>query len=133
MDDDSAACDPPRAARRTLNLTVAYHDACHLAHAQGVRREPRALLASIPGVRVVPIEESEICCGSAGIFNLVQPEMAAQLGRRKADHIARTSPDVVVTSNPGCILQIRAAAEQAGHTYRVMHIVELLDRATATR
>jgi len=108
---------------------VAYHDACHLAHAQGVRREPRALLASIPGVSVVPIEESEICCGSAGIFNLVQPEMAGQLGRRKADYIAKASPDVVVTSNPGCILQIRAAAAQAGHTYRVMHIVELLDQS----
>ncbi len=83
-----AACDPPRAPRRELKLKVAYHDACHLAHAQGVRREPRKVLASIPGVSVVPIEESEICCGSAGIFNLVQPEMAAQLGRRKADHIA---------------------------------------------
>jgi glycolate oxidase iron-sulfur subunit len=124
-----AACDPPRSPRRALNLKVAYHDACHLAHAQGVRLEPRALLASIPGVSVLPIEESEICCGSAGIFNLVQPDMAAQLGRRKADHIARTSPDIVVTSNPGCILQIRAAATQAGHTYQVMHIVELLDRA----
>ena len=124
-----AICDPPRAPRRELNLKVAYHDACHLAHAQGVRAEPRKVLASIPGVSVVPFEEAEICCGSAGIFNLVQPEMAAQLGRRKADHIARSSPDVVVTSNPGCILQIRAAAAQAGHTYRVMHIVELLDRA----
>jgi glycolate oxidase iron-sulfur subunit len=124
-----AACDPPRSPRRALNLKVAYHDACHLAHAQGVRLEPRALLASIPGVSVLPIEESEICCGSAGIFNLVQPQMAAQLGRRKADHIAKTSPDVVVTSNPGCILQIRAAAAQAGHTYRVMHIVELLDQS----
>jgi glycolate oxidase iron-sulfur subunit len=124
-----ATCDPPRAPRRELKLKVAYHDACHLAHAQGVRAEPRKVLASIPGVSVVPFEESEICCGSAGIFNLVQPEMAAELGRRKADHIARSLPDVVVTSNPGCILQIRAAAAQAGHTYRVMHIVELLDRA----
>src|SRR5204862_66482 len=82
--------------RRERRLTVAYHDACHLAHAQGIRREPRALLASIPGLNVVAIEESDICCGSAGIFNLVQPEMAATLGRRKADHIAKTSPDVVV-------------------------------------
>src|SRR5262245_8041660 len=124
-----AASELPRAPRRELKLTVAYHDACHLAHAQGVRREPRALLASIPGVTVVPFEESEICCGSAGIFNLVQPELAAQLGRRKADYIAKASPDVVVTSNPGCILQIRAAAAQAGHTYRVMHVIELLDQA----
>ena len=78
---------------------------------------------------VVPFDESEICCGSAGIFNLVQPEMASQLGKRKADNIARSSPDVVVTSNPGCILQIRSAAAQDGHSYRVMHIVELLDQS----
>jgi glycolate oxidase iron-sulfur subunit len=124
-----AALDPPVARRRELKLKVAYHDACHLAHAQGVRAEPRNVLASIPGVSIVPFEESEICCGSAGIFNLVQPEMAAQLGRRKAENIARTAPDVVVTSNPGCILQIRAAAAQANHPYRVMHIVELLDQS----
>lgn len=124
-----ATCDPPRASRRSLALKVAYHDACHLAHAQGVRAEPRKVLSSIPGVSVVPFDESEICCGSAGIFNLVQPEMASQLGKRKADNIARSSPDVVVTSNPGCILQIRSAAAQAGHSYRVMHIVELLDQS----
>ena len=124
-----ASFDVPRAPRRPINLRVAYHDACHLAHAQGVRREPRALLASIPGVTIVPLEESEICCGSAGIFNLVQPEMAAALGRRKAENIARALPEVVVTSNPGCILQITAAAQEAGHSYQVLHIVELLDSA----
>ena len=124
-----ATCDPPRASRRSLPLKVAYHDACHLAHAQGVRAEPRKVLSSIPGVTLVPFEESEICCGSAGIFNLVQPEMASQLGKRKADNIARSAPDVVVTSNPGCILQIRSAAVQAGHHYKVMHVVELLDQA----
>ncbi len=119
----------PRAPRQTMNLRVAYHDACHLAHAQNVRREPRQLLESIPGVSLVPFAEGEICCGSAGIFNLVQPEMAATLGARKAAHINDAAPDVVVTSNPGCILQIRAAAEAAGHRYRVMHIVDLLDQA----
>lgn len=124
-----AGIEPPRAARQTMTLRVAYHDACHLGHAQGVRREPRALLSSIPGVTVVPIEESEICCGSAGIFNLVQPELATPLGDRKAAHIAAANPDVVVTSNPGCILQIRAAAERAGQPIKVMHIVELLDKA----
>jgi glycolate oxidase iron-sulfur subunit len=121
--------DPPRATRRAMPLRVAYHDACHLAHAQGIRREPRQLLASIPGVTVTPIGEGEICCGSAGIFNLVQPEMAATLGRRKAGHIHDTSPDVVVTSNPGCILQLRAAARERGDTWPVIHIVELLDAA----
>jgi glycolate oxidase iron-sulfur subunit len=124
-----AGFDTLRAPRRHMALRVAYHDACHLAHAQGIRAEPRAVLATIPGLTVVPIMESEICCGSAGIFNLVQPEMAATLGQRKAGHIADATPDVVVTSNPGCILQIRAAAERAGHPYRVLHIVELLDAA----
>jgi glycolate oxidase iron-sulfur subunit len=119
----------PRAPRRTMNLRVAYHDACHLAHAQGIRSEPRQALASVPGITLIPFAEGEICCGSAGIFNLVQPEMAATLGDRKAAHINDAAPDVVVTSNPGCILQIRAAAERGGHSYRVMHLVELLDAA----
>ena len=118
---------PARAVRHPLSLRVAYHDACHLAHAQGVRREPRQLLESIPGLTLVPLADSEICCGSAGIFNLVEPRMAAELGRRKAGHLADATPDVVVTSNPGCILQIGASARAAGHTFRVLHIVELLD------
>jgi glycolate oxidase iron-sulfur subunit len=118
---------PARAVRHPLSLRVAYHDACHLAHAQGVRREPRQLLESIPGLTLVPLADSEICCGSAGIFNLVEPRMAADLGRRKAGHLADATPDVVVTSNPGCILQIGASARAAGHTFRVLHIVELLD------
>jgi glycolate oxidase iron-sulfur subunit len=118
-----------RAARRPMPIRVAYHDACHLAHAQGVRREPRAVLASIPGVTIVPIGESDICCGSAGIFNLVQPELAATLGDRKAAHIAAANADVVVTSNPGCILQIQAAAERAARPVKVLHVMELLDSA----
>jgi glycolate oxidase iron-sulfur subunit len=124
----------PRAPRAAMPLRVAYHDACHLAHAQGVRREPRQLLESIPGITVVPVAESEICCGSAGIFNIVQPEMAATLGARKAGHLHDTAADVVVTCNPGCILQIRAAARERGDTYRVAHIIELLDDSiTPTR
>ena len=117
----------PQAARHPLQLRVAYHDACHLGHAQGIRREPRALLQAIPGVTIVPFAEGEICCGSAGIFNLVQPEMAGELGRRKAANIADSTPDVVVTSNPGCILQITAAARAAGYSYSVVHVAELLD------
>ena len=118
---------PARAPRHPMPLRVAYHDACHLAHAQGIRQQPRDLLESIPGVTIEPLAESEICCGSAGIFNLVQPEMAGALGRRKADHIETTGADVVVTSNPGCILQIRTAAQAAGHQRPIVHIVELLD------
>ena len=117
---------PPRAPRRPLPLRVAYHDACHLAHAQGVRRPPRQILESIPGVTLVPLADAEICCGSAGIFNLVEPEMAAELGRRKVARIAEAAPDVVVTSNPGCILQMAANARAAGHEFRIVHLVELL-------
>jgi glycolate oxidase iron-sulfur subunit len=119
----------PRAPRHSTPLRVAYHDACHLAHAQGVRAEPRRVLQSIPGISIVPIAESEICCGSAGIFNLVQGEMAAELGHRKASHISQAEPDVVVTTNPGCILQIQAAARRRGDRYQVLHLVELLDAA----
>ena len=121
----------PQAARGPIQARVGYHDACHLAHAQGVRAEPRALLQTIPGLTLVPLAEPDICCGSAGIFNLVQPEMAATLGQRKAAHIADAGVDIVVTSNPGCILQIRAAARHAGFAYRVLHIAELLDRSIA--
>jgi glycolate oxidase iron-sulfur subunit len=128
-----AGLAPTRATRHPIAARVAYHDACHLAHAQGVRREPRDLLAGIPGLTVVPVAESEICCGSAGIFNLTQPAMASSLGRRKAANLADVAPDTVVTSNPGCILQIRAAARDAGFTYRVLHIVELLDASISGR
>jgi glycolate oxidase iron-sulfur subunit len=119
----------PQAPRRPIQARVAYHDACHLAHAQGVRAEPRAILQTIPGVEVVQLAEPDICCGSAGIFNLVQPEMAGELGQRKAAHIADARVDLVVTSNPGCILQIRAAMRAQDRPPKVIHIVELLDRA----
>jgi glycolate oxidase iron-sulfur subunit len=116
----------PVATRHPLALRIAYHDACHLAHGQGVRQQPRALLSAIPQASVLAIAEGDICCGSAGIFNLVQPEMAGALGRRKAGHIADTGADIVVTSNPGCILQIRAS-QTASQARPVMHIVEVID------
>jgi glycolate oxidase iron-sulfur subunit len=122
-----AGLGPAQAARHPLDLRVAYHDACHLAHAQGVRQAPRDLLAAIPGVTLVPIADGDICCGSAGIFNLVQPEMAAELGRRKAGNIAAARPDVVATTNPGCMLQINAAARASGETMPIVHVVEILD------
>jgi glycolate oxidase iron-sulfur subunit len=121
----------PTVPRRPMTVRVAYHDACHLAHAQSVRQPPRALLATIPGLTVVPLGEPDVCCGSAGIFNLVQPEMAAALGRRKADHITGSAAEIVVTSNPGCILQLRAALRTSGRTTQVLHIVELLDQSIA--
>ena len=117
----------PRAARQPLQAKVAYHDACHLAHAQGVRAQPRELLRTIPGLELVSPVESEVCCGSAGIYNLVQPEAAGDLGVRKVRHIAALEPDLVATGNPGCTIQIAAAAAQAGFRWPVVHPIELLD------
>jgi glycolate oxidase iron-sulfur subunit len=124
-----ASLGPPRAPRHPLALRVAYHDACHLAHAQGVRQPPRDLLRSIPGLELVPFAEQEICCGSAGIYNLVEPDAAQQLGDRKTSHIASVQPDVVATANPGCMLQIRAGAARQQQTWSVVHPIELLDAA----
>ena len=122
-----AEVGPPRAARHPLKARVAYHDACHLAHGQGVRAEPRALLQAIPGVELVSPAEAEICCGSAGIYNLVQPGPAADLGDRKARHLAALSPDMIATANPGCTLQIAAAGRRLGHNWPVFHPIELID------
>jgi glycolate oxidase iron-sulfur subunit len=116
-----------RAIRRPLAARVVYHDACHLAHGQGVRTQPRALLQGIPGIELLTPGESEICCGSAGIYNLVQPGPAAQLGARKVRHIAALSPDMIATANPGCTLQIAAAARGLGHDWPIFHPIELID------
>ena len=116
-----------RAVRRPLPARLVYHDACHLAHGQGVRTQPRALLQGIPGIELLTPAESEICCGSAGIYNLVQPGPAAQLGVRKVRHIAALSPDMIATANPGCTLQIAAAARGLGHDWPIFHPIELID------
>lgn len=118
---------PARATRHPLPMRLAYHDACHLAHAQGVRHQPRKLLAAIPGVQLVPFAEEEICCGSAGIYNLVEPEPAAQLGDRKVKHISGAQPDAVATANPGCLLQIAAAARRAGRRWPLFHPIQLIE------
>ena len=117
----------PQASRHRLPIRVAYHDACHLQHAQGVRLPPRRLLQAIPGLEVREIAESEICCGSAGIYNLLQPEAAGQLRDRKVRHILRTEADLIVSSNPGCILQISDGLAQAGQPVPIVHLIELLD------
>jgi len=114
----------PRAPRHPVPLTVAYHDACHLAHAQGVRAEPRQMLATVPGLTVIQPEEWEICCGSAGLYNLLEPEPAAELGRRKVANLTATGATAVVAGNPGCALQIAA---HAGGRLPVYHPVEILD------
>jgi glycolate oxidase iron-sulfur subunit len=114
-----------------LEVTVAYHDACHLAHGQRVRSQPRALLAAIPGVRLVELRDSDLCCGSAGVYNLLQPEMAGRLLDMKLDRIAETGAPIVAAGNPGCALQIAAGARRRGLALEVRHPVELLARAVA--
>jgi glycolate oxidase iron-sulfur subunit len=118
---------PKQAQRNPLRLKVAFHDSCHLQHAQGVRAQPRNLLAAIPELEILEIPEVAICCGSAGIYNLVQPNAANELGDRKAGLIAALDADVVVTGNPGCILQLQASLQRAGKTIPVMHTIQLLD------
>jgi glycolate oxidase iron-sulfur subunit len=118
--------EAPRAERHHVPSKVAYHDACHLAHAQGVRAEPRDLLAAIPGLELVEPAEWEICCGSAGVYNLVKPEPAAELGERKARNLLDTGADVVAAANPGCALQIAAHSERLGRRLPVLHPMELL-------
>ncbi len=119
----------PRAPRGPVPLRVAYHDACHLQHAQGVRVQPRQLLKGIPGVDVREIGESEICCGSAGIYNLLEPEAATELRDRKVQNILKTGADVIVSGNPGCLLQIATGLEAAGRPMRIMHLVEVVDQS----
>ncbi|MGH9078461.1 MAG: (Fe-S)-binding protein, partial [Acidimicrobiales bacterium] len=115
------------APRHPVPLRAAYHDACHLRHAQGVFAQPRRLLAAIPGLELVEVPEGDLCCGSAGVYNLVQPEAAAELGDRKAANVASTGAQVVVSANPGCSLQIAAALRRRDHPIPVVHTVEILD------
>ena len=119
----------PRAPRHPIPLRIAYHDACHLQHAQQITKEPRQVLATIPELQVHEIPEAGLCCGSAGIYNLVEPEAARELGSRKARHVVATGADVVVSSNPGCLLQMKTALqlEEKGRAFRTMHLVELVD------
>jgi glycolate oxidase iron-sulfur subunit len=114
----------PAAPRHPIEARVAYHDACHLGHSQGVRTQPRAVLRSIPGLEVTDIPEAELCCGSAGIYNLVMPEAGADLGRRKIANVMAVDPDALATGNPGCLLQIRRYLPQ---DLPMFHPIELVD------
>jgi glycolate oxidase iron-sulfur subunit len=130
---DLLADGGPAAPRHPFRGKVAYHDACHLGHAQKVRAQPRAVLGSIPGVELVDLPEAALCCGSAGIYNLIMPEAAAELGARKAANVRSVRPDVIVTANPGCLLQIGKhlgatdGAEDGGGPIPLLHPVQLLD------
>jgi glycolate oxidase iron-sulfur subunit len=121
---------PPIATRRPLPLTVAYHDACHLSNGQGIRSQPRELLRAIPDVRLVSAVDGDMCCGSAGVYNLLRPVPAAELGVRKAAALRATGAEAIVTGNPGCLLQIAAALRRdGGPEIPVLHTVELLRMA----
>ena len=122
---DALGIEPPPAL--PAPMTVAYHDACHLAHAQGVTDAPRRLLRAIPNLTLVPIPEGEICCGSAGSYNIEQPEIAAQLGQRKAEAILGTGAQAVVTGNIGCMTQIDSHLQRLGKPLPIFHTVELLN------
>ncbi|MCH6159133.1 (Fe-S)-binding protein [Streptomyces marispadix] len=115
---------PPSAPRHPVPARLAHHEACHLAHAQGVREQPRAVLRAIPELDVVDIPEADMCCGSAGVYNLIQPEPAEELGRRKAGNVRSTAPDAVVTANPGCLLQISRHLDKQ---LPVLHPVQVVD------
>jgi glycolate oxidase iron-sulfur subunit len=110
----------------TVEETVTYHDACHLAHAQKVTIQPRKLLAAIPGIRLVPLPESDMCCGAAGTYNLQQPEMSTSLALRKLNNIAATGASTCATGNVGCAMQISSEADAKQMHLRVVHPIELL-------
>jgi glycolate oxidase iron-sulfur subunit len=113
----------------TVNEIVTYQDACHLAHAQRIAAPPRRLLSRIPGLRLVEMQESSLCCGSAGIYNVTQPEMAHRLGERKAENVCATGAQIVATANPGCAMQMTAHLREKNSPIRVKHVIELLDEA----
>lgn len=112
-----------------INRTVTYHDACHLAHGQKIKQQPRQLLEGIPGITLVPLKESDWCCGSAGIYNITNQDMAMTLLQRKMDNIAATGASVIATGNPGCIMQIALGARKRDMPVEVVHPVQLLDEA----
>jgi len=118
---------PARAERHRLEVRAAYHDACHLRHAQRIVEQPRQLLRGIPGLTLVEIADSDQCCGSAGIYNLVEPESARQIGERKVANVLEASPELLVSANPGCTLQIQSILRDRGLSLRAAHPIEVLD------
>jgi glycolate oxidase iron-sulfur subunit len=121
---------PP--ADRQVETTVTYQEPCHLAHAQRIAQAPRALLRAVPGLRLVEMAESSVCCGSAGMYNLTEPEMSRRLQQRKLDHARATGADTIATANPGCALQLEAALQDGGRPMAVRHVIELVDAAYAS-
>jgi glycolate oxidase iron-sulfur subunit len=123
----------PVARRHPLPVTAAYHDACHLAHAQRITRQPRELLRAIPELNLVEVPDAGTCCGSAGVYNLLQPEAAAELGARKAESVLATGAPLLISANPGCSLQIASALADRGEHITVAHTAEVLDASIRGR
>jgi len=123
----------PIAPRHPIAKRVAYHDACHLAHAQRIRAQPRALLNGIPGLELVEIPDGEMCCGSAGTYNLFEPAAAREIGDRKVDNVVRVQPDLLASANPGCTLQIQSILRSRGARLAAAHPIEILDASIAGR
>lgn len=126
---DEGLSEPPTAGGFPR---VAYHDACHALRAQGIREQPRAVLCTVPGVNIAEIPDGDMCCGAAGLYNVLEPEMSSELRRRKAEAIASTGATVVASGNSGCTMQIVAGLRELGTTVDVVHPVEILDRAYAS-
>ena len=123
----------PVARRHPLPVTAAYHDACHLAHAQRITQQPRELLRAIPGLNLVEVPDAGTCCGSAGVYNLLQPEAASELGARKAESVLATGAPLLISANPGCSLQIASALARRGQDIAVAHTAEVLDASIRGR
>jgi len=123
----------PAAPRHPLPVTAAYHDACHLAHAQRITRQPRDLLRAIPGLTLVEVPDAGTCCGSAGVYNLLQPTAAGELGARKAESVQSTGAPLLISANPGCSLQIALALAERGQDIAVAHTAEVLDASIRGR
>jgi glycolate oxidase iron-sulfur subunit len=124
---------PPIARRHPIRARVAYHDSCHLAHAQRIREQPRKLLSGIPGLELVEIPDGDQCCGSAGIYNLVQPDSSEEIGARKVDNVLSVKPDFLASANPGCTLQIQKLLRQRGMTLSAAHPIQILDASLSAR
>jgi len=123
----------PTAPRHPLPVTAAYHDACHLAHAQRITRQPRDLLRAIPGLTLIEVPDAGTCCGSAGVYNLLQPAAASELGARKAESVQSTGAPLLISANPGCSLQIASALAERGQSIAVAHTAEVLDASIRGR
>jgi len=116
---------------KPLPLQVTYHDPCHIAHCQGIRKQPRDLLKLIPGLQYKELEAADACCGSAGTYNITRPEMSDRILQRKLDTVAASGADILVTSNPGCLLQLKKGLADHLPRVKLLHLTELLERSMA--